>query len=109
MDSESIAKITYEKVLEFLQIVIGTDKMNIIKEHLIKTFPNWNSMWLAIRDWLLKEHPLTNMKHTIKSFAQLFPDYESFHDELDKSLIIYDEFWNKVHIQLCAAQRGLKC
>lgn len=109
MDSETIARITYENVLEFLQIMIGMDKMITVKEHLNKTFPNWNAMWLVIRNWLLKEHPLTNMEHTIKSFAQLFPDYKSFSRELDQSLTIYDEFWNKVHMQLCVAQQRLKC
>lgn len=109
MDPETVMRVTYDNVITFLQRMLGTNKMTIIAQHLNKTFPTWEHFWSAIRNWLLKEHPLTNMQHSIHSFAQLFPNYESFADDLDQSLALHDEFWNKVYIQLCAAQKGLKC
>lgn len=109
MDSENIMKKVYEEVIQFLQSMLGIDKMNIVHQQLNKIYPTWTDLWNAIRKWLVTEHPLTNMQHTIKSFAQLFPDYDSFADALDNSLVLHDDFWNKVHMYVCAAQQGLKC
>lgn len=109
MDSETIMKKVYEDVTHFLQSTLGIDKMAIVKQQLNKIYPSWSELWKAIHTWLVNEHPLTNMQHSIKRFAQLFPNYESFAGALDNSLVLHDDFWNKVHMYLCAAQQGLKC
>lgn len=109
MDSENIMKKVYNEVIHFLQSMLGIDKMAIVNQKLNEAYPTWTDLWKAIHNWLVTEHPLTNMQHSIKSFAQLFPNYESFAGDLENSLSLHDEFWNKVYIYLCAAQQGLKC
>lgn len=109
MDSENIMKKVYEEVTRFLQSMVGMDKMTLVNQQLNKIYPTWTDLWKAIHKWLVNEHPLTNMQNSIKSFAQLFPNYDSFAGALDDSLVIHDDFWNKVHMYLCAAQQGLKC
>lgn len=109
MNPEKIVQITYNSVIQFLQRILGVDKMTYILNHLNKSFPSWDHKWSTIQKWLVEEHPMTNMQHTIHSFAQLFPDYESFANDLNQSLALHDEFWNQVYIQLCIAKEGLKC
>lgn len=106
MSSEIIAHAVYTNVVKFLQTVVGDDKVSIVSHHINKMFPTWADAWKKIHSWL-REHPLTNMQKSIHSFAQLFPNYESFAGDLDNSLALHDEFWNHVHQQLCVAKSNL--
>lgn len=106
MDSERIAKITYDQVKLFFESMLGTHKMTYIIQELHKLFPTWLDLWETIRKWL-KEHPMTSMQHSIHSFAQLFPGYHSFARDLNDSLAIHPEFWNQVHDNLCVAKERL--
>lgn len=107
MSSEIIAQNVYTSVLKFLETMVGVDKMSVVSQHINKMFPTWTDAWKIIYNWL-QEHPLTNMQKSIHSFAQLFPNYESFATELDTSLVLHDEFWNQVHTHLCVAKSNLK-
>lgn len=107
MSSEIIVQTVYKNVLTFLERMLGANKMMNVAQHLNKTFPTWNHAWKIIYGWL-QEHPLTNMQKSIHSFAQLFPDYESFSAELENSLALHDEFWNQVHRQLRVAKSKLE-
>lgn len=106
MKSEIIAQAVYTNVVKFLENMVGDDKVSIVSQHINKMFPSWADAWKIIYSWL-QEHPLTNMQTSIHSFAQLFPNYESFAAELDNSLTLHDEFWNHVHRQLCVAKSNL--
>lgn len=109
MDSENIMKNVYNDVMRFLKIVLGADKVDIVKQQLNKFYPSWADLWKVSYEWLLKEHSLTNMQYAIKSFAQLFPNYDSFANALDDSLEVHEDFWKRVHMHLSAAQQGVKC
>lgn len=104
MNAENIVKSVYENVLKYFKTLLGTRYATIIVPHLHKKFPSWEHAWQTIRGWL-KEHSLTNMQTSMHSFAQLFPKYEEFAKELDDCLVLHDEFWNQVHLQLCLAKR----
>jgi hypothetical protein len=71
-----------------------------------KFFPTWMHLWLRIKKWL-KKSPMTSMQHTIRSFAEIFPSYPSFANDLENSLAIHPEFWNQVHDNLCEAKEKL--
>lgn len=103
MNSEIIAHAVYTNVIKFLENMVGDDKVGIVSQHINKMFPSWAEAWKIIYNWL-QEHPLTNMQKSIHSFAQLFPNYESFAADLDNSLALHDLFWNQVHAQLCVAK-----
>lgn len=106
MSSEGIVQLVYNNVLLFLQRMLGTDKMSLVTRHINTLFPTWDHAWRTIHHWL-REHPLTNMQTSIHSFAQLFPDYESFASELTNSLVMHDAFWNQVHSNLWLAKQQL--
>lgn len=106
MNAENIVHSVYENVLLYLQRVLGPNYITSIAPYLHKKFPNWNQAWKIIRGWL-NEHSLTNMQTSMHSFAQLFPNYESFAAQLDNCLILHDEYWNQVHRQLCLAKKIL--
>lgn len=106
MNAENIVQSVYENVLIYFERLLGPSYMTIIAPHLHKKFPTWAHAWKIIRGWL-KEHSLTNMQTSMHSFAQLFPNYESFAEQLDNCLILHDEFWNQVHLQLCLAKEKI--
>lgn len=106
MSSEFIVKTTYNAVTEFFYEVLGAHKMKQILDDLHKLFPNWVDLWSAIKKWL-KKSPMTSMQHTIHSFAEIFPNYQSFADDLDNSLAIHPGFWYQVHENLCEAKEKL--
>lgn len=106
MSSEIIAHKVYTNVIKFLERMAGVGNEGVISRHINKIFPTWEDAWKMIYSFL-REHPLTNMQKSIHSFAQLFPNYESFAAELDSSLTLHDEFWNQVHTQLCVAKSKL--
>ena len=108
MEPETLMRLTYDDVIKFLEKRLGMEKMSSVAQQLNNIFPDWSNAWSALRKWLLTEHPLTNMQKSIHSFAQLFPNYKTFANDLDQSLSIDEDFWNKVFIRLCAAQQLLK-
>lgn len=106
MNSEYIARITYDNVTNFFQELLGVDKMKEILFEVHKLFPTWTDLWNVIKKWL-KECPMTSMQHTIHSFAKIFPSYSSFANDLDNSLAIHPGFWYQVHDNLCEAKEKL--
>lgn len=103
MNAEIIAHKVYTSVVQFLEDLLG---VGAVTYHINKMFPTWSHAWKIIHSWL-HEHPLTNMQKSVHSFAQLFPNYDSFATHLDNSLILHDEFWNQVHRQLYVAKSNL--
>lgn len=106
MTAESVVHFVYNKVLKFLDEMLGAKKMALVTQHINTLFPTWEHAWKTIHGWL-QEHSLTNMQTSIRSFAQLFPDYPSFASDLENSLALHDEFWNQVHRELCLAKKAL--
>lgn len=106
--SENIVERTYTHVEQFLENLLGSTKMQFIKGEVQKYFPSWSDLWFKIQHWL-KESDLTNMQKSIHSFAELFPNYNTFSFQLDQSLTLHDEFWNQVHYNLCVAKDRLPC
>ena len=106
MKSEFIAHAVYNNVLKFLENMLGTQHFSTVAKQINTFFPTWEDAWKLINNFL-QEHPMTNMQKSIHSFAQLFPNYSSFAQELDNSLALHDEFWNQVHRQLCVAKSQL--
>lgn len=106
MNAEIIVRSVYEKVLIYFERLLGPKYITSIAPHLHKKFPTWEHAWKIIRGWL-NEHPLTNMQTSMHSFAQLFPNYESFAAQLDDCLVLHDKFWNQVHFQLCLAKKKI--
>lgn len=107
MSSEIIAHHVYKNILKYLERVLGIDKMKTVAQHLNRIFPTWEEAWRTIYGWL-REHPLTNMQNSIHSFAQLFPSYPSFSEDLNNSLVLDDAFWNQVYFQLRLAKSKLE-
>jgi hypothetical protein len=108
MDSESIVRVTYDNMVNYLNSSLGADQMNLVMGELHQLFPTWNDLWEAIRKWL-EEHSMTSMRQSVHSFAQLFPRYTEFANNLDNSLALYPEFWNQVYCNLHVAKSGLSC
>lgn len=102
-NSECIAKQVYEAVLTYLERQLGPE---LVTHHLHHTFPQWSDAWHTIRQWL-QGHALTSMHTSIHSFAQLFPDYESFAPDLDNCLAVSEDFWNQVYLNLRIAKNYL--
>lgn len=106
MTPENIVQVVYTNVLKFLERMLSSSKMAVVTRHVNQFFPTWQHAWSTIHNWL-QEHSLINMQTSIHSFAQLFPNYESFKTELDNSLVLHDSFWNQVHANLCLAKSQL--
>ena len=106
MDSETIVRLTYEQVLQFLQSMLGVNGMSFAMKQLDVMFPTWKDLWNAIKKWLVG-CPMNSMKHSVHNFAQIFPNYPTFEGDLNQSLSVHEDFWNQVHHNLCVAKDRL--
>lgn len=105
-DAEKISKSTYENVMKYFEYMLKENEMNILLEHFNRYFPTWSDLWFTIKKWL-KESSKTSLQNTIHSFAQLFPNYESFKAQLDNALAIDPIFWHAVYNNLQLAKEKL--
>lgn len=101
---------TYTEVVQYLSKALATSSHEI-EAHIQAVFPTWNHLWQELREWLQEQtvESLRDKFATILGFAQKIPDFEQHREQFQNAIVLDENFWNKVHTNLCLAKYYLSC